>query len=309
MILRLTATLLLTLLSLGVASARETKVMERSAKSTPVWLSSPTQGYMVAEAEASDMGTARQRAVDELARQIVMAVAANVLHTSRASGSYENSGSGVSESESFRYDTNIASANIPFIKGITLAEAADTYWEKLREKDTDRILYRFAVLYPLSAEELGRMRAEFEKTDREKQEEFDSLKEGLHKAGSTADIEEAITALESLKAYFFDNVRRTQAEGLQKDYRGLYKSLTLHTAPGEGNTVIAKVLLDGRPFRVAGVPRLKSDCASRLEAQPLPDSCGYIITYDPIDCLPGEEHWIDFNLRMHDTRLSKRIYL
>ena len=153
------------------------------------------------------------------------------------------------------------------------------------------------------------MRAEFDRTDREKSAQLAALREGLHNVGKSTDIEEAVTVLEGLKAYFFDNVRRTRAEGLQKDYKGLYKALTMEAPkPADGSFTVT-VLLDGRPFGVAGLPALKANCASRLEAQPLPEGTGFRITYSDIDCLSDEDNWIDVSLRLRDARISKRIFL
>ncbi len=306
---RLIISIMLLLCATTVICARDVKTLQRSAKSAPEWLSSRPAGYLIAEAEASDLGAAQSKALEDLARQAVMAVAANVTHTSTASATSATSDGKSNETESFSYDTSIAAANIPFIKGLSLSEAEDTYWEKLRENKTDRIYYRFTVLYPFPQQELERMRAEFDRTDSEKTDQMARLRDGLHKVGSASEIEEAITALESLKTYFFDNVRRSQAEGLQKDYKGLYKALTLTATPPKDGSFTITLLLDGHPFKASGVPTLKSNCSKRLQAQPLPDGTGYEITYDAIDCLDEDDNWIDVSLRLRDTRLTKRIYL
>lgn len=309
MIKRYLSTLTLLIFAVFVANGQKTKVLERSSKSVPQWLGTQPSGCIVADVEASDIAQARAKALEALATQTVMAVASNVIHTSSSSASVESTDGVLNETETFGYDTRVAAANIPFIKGITLSEATDTYWEKLREDKTDRIYYRFAVLYPLPQDELERMRSEFDRTDREHASRLECLKEGLHKVRKSTDIEEAVNALEALKAYFFDNVRHTQAESLQKDYKGLYKSLTLQaTKPSDGSFKVT-VLLDGHPFEVTGLITLKANCASRMDANPLPDGTGFEITYSDIDCLDDEDNWIDVSLRLRDARLSKRVFL
>ena len=289
--------------------AQDAKVVERSVKSVPQWISTPPAGYLVVEVEAPDMSTARDKAVEELSTRIVMSVAANVAHSSHSQAESVSTDGQLSEKETFGFDTKIAAANIPFIKGISLTEAKDTYWEKCKEKKTDRIFYRYALLYPFPDSQLQKLRDEFEALDNEKSQTLQTLKEGLDRVSSSLEIEKAVTTLGQLQAYFFDDVRRKEAEGLQTNYKKLYKGLTLKATKPEGGKFKATLMLQGRPFEVTGVPTLKSNCATRLQAEPLPDGTGFEITYDDIDCLPDEDNWIEINLRMRDTRVVQKVYL
>lgn len=289
--------------------AQTHKVIDRSAKSVPEWLSDTPTGCLSVEVTAPDMTTAKDLAIQELCTRIVMSVAANVVHTSHAGGSSTSTDGKLSETESFGFDTRIAAANIPFIKGISLTEAEDTYWEKCQEKKTDRIFYRYALLYPLPDSQLRKMRSEFEATDNEKSASLKRLKEDLDRVTSSMQIEKALTELDQLREYFFDDVRRKEAEGLLTNYKKLYKGLTLTaTKPANGSFTVT-LMLQGHPFEAVGMPTLKSNCATRLQTTPLTDGCGYEITYDDIDCLPDEDNWIEINLRMRDTRVVQKVYL
>lgn len=289
--------------------AQQSKVIERSAKSVPQWLYNHPKGYIVAEVEAPDMSSAKNRAIEELSVRIISSVATNVMHSTSSSGRIENVDGRETDSESFGYETRIAAANIPFVKGISLTEAEDIYWEKRREKKSDRIFYQYAVLYPFPESQLNKMRTEFEALDNEKFQTLKRLKDSIYSVGSTLQIEQAITELGELKEYFFDNVRRNEATSLLENYRQLYKGLTLSaTEPHEGRFTVT-LLLHGRPFEVTGIPILKSNCATRLTATPLPDGSGYEVTYDDIDCLDDEDNWIEINLKIRDTRLIHKVYI
>lgn len=289
--------------------AQDAKVVERSAKSTPKWLYDQPDNFLVVDVQAPNLSEAKDKAVEEIATRIIMSVAANVVHNSTSGSNVETVDGKVSETETFAFDTKIASARIPFIKGISLTEAKDSYWEKCREKKTNRIFYRYAVLYPLPKAELEKMRNEFEAVDSEKSNKLKALKAGLGSVRSSAQIENAVSDLSELMEYFFDDVRRKEAEGLRTNYKQLYKGLTIKTSQPEKGKFIVTLLLNGKPFEVTGVPVLKANCATRLEAQPLPDGTGYEVTYDDIDCLPEEDNWIEINLRMRDARLKQKIYL
>lgn len=291
------------------AFAQKAKVIEKSEKSVPGWLYTQPDDGLVVEVEAADLSTAKDKAVEEIAKRIIMAVAANVVHTSSSSAKHENIDGNVSETETFGFDTKVASARIPFVKGISLTEARGTYWEKCREKKSDRIFYRYAVLYPLPPTQLRKLREEFETIDNEKSRALEQLKENINSVSSAAEIEQAISSLNELTEYFFDDVRKKQAEGLLANYRQLYKGLTLEASKPANGKLKVTLLLQGRPFQAAGVPTLKSNCATRLQATPLADGTGYEITYDDIDCLPDEDNWIEVNLRMRDTRLVQKVYI
>lgn len=302
--------MLLALAGLTMAThAQKYKVIERSEKKAPEWLYSYPDGSLIVDVEASDLSAAKDKAVEEIARRVIMAVAANVVHSSSSSASHESVDGKVKETETFGFDTRIASARIPFIKGISLTEAEETYWEKCRENKSDRIFYRFAVLYPLPLTQLRKMRNDFEKEDAEKNIQLESLASNLNKVGSAAEIEQAISSLNELTEYFFDDVRRTRTEGLLSNYRQLYKNLTLEASRPDRGKFTVTLLLDGHPFKASGIPTLKSNCASRLQATPLSDGCGFEISYDDIDCLPEEDNWVEVNLRMRDTRLVQKVYI
>ncbi|MDE7108945.1 MAG: plethodontid receptivity factor PRF, partial [Muribaculaceae bacterium] len=154
-----------------------------------------------------------------------------------------------------------------------------------------------------------KLREEFEATDNEKSRTLENLKGNLNNVSSAAEIEQAISSLNELTEYFFDDVRRKQAEGLLANYRQLYKGLTLEASKPANGKFTVRLLLQGHPFQAAGVPTLKSNCAQRLQATPIPDGSGYEITYDDIDCLPDEDNWIEVNLRMRDTRIVQKVYI
>lgn len=289
--------------------AQKAKVIERSEKKTPEWLYDMPDDGLVVDVEASTLSTAKDKAVEEIAKRIIMAVATNVVHSSSSSARHENVDGSVSESESFGFDTRLAAARLPFIKGISLTEAKATYWEKCRENKSDRIFYRFAVLYPLSPSQLRKMREEFEAIDSEKNATLEQLDANINSVSSAAEIEHAVARLNELTEYFFDDVRRKKAEGLLTSYTRLYKGLTLRASQPKNGKVTVTLLLQDKPFQAAGIPSLKSNCATRLQATPLSDGCGFEITYDDTDCLPDEDNWIEVNLRMRDTRLVQKVYI
>lgn len=300
----------LIMLAAGVSIfARDAKILDRSSKDEPRWLHEHNQDYIIAEVEAPDLTSAKNKAMDEIAQRVIAAVALNVENSASSESRYINDDGDISEKESSSFSSRIATARIPFIKGISLTEAEDIYWEKVKENKSDRIFYRLCVLYPLSQDELGKMRDEFHKNDLEKENLLKNLGDNINNVSSSSEIEQAITSLSELEEYFFDNTRRQKASGLSKSYKNLYKGLTLKTSSPSGGSFTVKIMLNGKPFEIMGLPTLKSNCASRLQATPMADNTGYEITYSDIDCLEEEDNWIEISLRLRDTRLIEKVYI
>lgn len=290
-------------------SQEQTKVIERSEKRQPDWLGGDHRGYIFVEVEAPSLTEAQDAAVREIARRVVMAVAANVVHSTGESIEFEQTSSSTNETERFTSATEIAAARLPFVRGISLSEAAGTYWEKLQGRKSGRISYRYAVLYPFPDSRLEQLRREFESADAEKDAELRSLKAGLETVGSGEEIEQAIAALVPLKEYFLDSVRRSEAASLEQAYRNLYKSLTLDAETPSDGVCRFMFRLNGRPFKAVAVPKVTSNCASRLAVRQLDDGLTYEVTYDDTDCLPTEDNWIELTLRLRSARLTQKVFI
>lgn len=285
------------------------KVIDRSDKHTPDWLGSISDDYLVVEVERPNLEEAQKAAELELARRIVSSVAISVDASSSAGGNEYMSDDSLSSSEYFEYDTRTASARLPFMKGISLARALDTYWELREDKKTKHRYVIFSVKYPLSKRELDDMHSEFEKLDAEKMAEFNALKDGISDVDSSQDIRLAIAKLGALQEYFFDKARIAEAKGLEKSYKNLYKALTLHS---EIDTLrkqaVVSVLLNGHPFKSDANPKVTSECAGEIEVSHSDDGYDFIIKYDDKYCIEGEDNFLEFNLRLEGTRLNTKIY-
>lgn len=137
---------------------------------------------------------------------------------------------------------------------------------------------------------------------------YEQLEQKLNNIEAVEDIKTAITELEALKAYFFDDVRLEQVDGLKKRYRQLYDALSLTGEFVKHGEYHCQLLLKGMPVTVSTVPTLKSNCASQLNVRPTADG-KFVITYDDSDCIEDEENFINVQLRLDGKRLSHKFSL
>ena len=301
---RLTAMICLALVT--ICAFAETKVIEKSAKKAPEWLYSATDGFIVVTVEASNLGDAQQRAIQLVTERIILSVATSVSVSQDNEISSVSTDGSVAEKESFKQVSRMKSANLPFLKGISPSKIKDIYWIKLQDKATKAEHYEYSVKYPYSKTEQLQLVDEFERLDASKNQEYETLKNKLDNIESIEEIKQSILQLNSLKEYFFDNVRLSQVNALTEQYKALYNAITLSGKLSEAGKYEIQMLLNGKPVKVATVPTVTSNCASQIKV--VPSGKKFIVTYDAIDCLGDEENFINVQFRINGKRIESKFY-
>lgn len=297
--------ILVTVLTLGVAA--QTKVMEKSAKKAPEWLNTAVDNYLIVTVTANSLADAQTRALSEITERIIQAVANHVTVTTQNEISEVNINGNIDSKDAFNRVSKMKSANLPFLKGISLTKVEDIYWLKIQNKTTKKEYYEYSVKYPFSQAEQNKLISEFETLDAEKVAEFETLKQKINEIESVEEIGSCITQLNALTEYFFDEVRLSQVKGLQKQYKQLYDAITITGTFLEPGQYQCQMLLEGNPVRISTKPKVTSNCAGHLNIQPLDGM--FIISYDAIDCLPEEENFLDILFRINGKKLEHKVYL
>lgn len=293
------------LLVTGIAA--QTKVVEKSAKKVPEWLNTAAEGYLVVSVRANSLAEGQTKALTEITERIIQSVASNVTVSKKNVLSEVNVNGSIESSDAFTQVSKIKSANLPFLKGISLSNAEEIYWEKVRDKATGKEHYDYSVKYPFSRSEQRRLIAEFEALDAEKVARYEALEQKIGSIESVDEIGQAITELNTLSGYFFDDVRLSQVEGLTARYKQLYDALSLTGTFLENGKYQCQVLLDGNPVRVATKPKVTSNCAGQIGVRPADGM--FVISYDAEDCLPEEENFLNISLVAGGKRLQHKAFL
>ena len=291
---------------MAISTFADTKVIEKSAKKAPEWLYSATDGFIVVTVEASNLGDAQQRAIQLVTERIILSVATSVSVSQDNEISSVSTDGSVAEKESFKQVSRMKSANLPFLKGISPSKIKEIYWIKLQDKTTKAEHYEYSVKYPYSKTEQLQLVDEFERLDASKNQEYETLKNKLDNIESIEEIKQGILQLNSLKEYFFDNVRLSQVNALTEQYKALYNAITLSGKLSEAGKYEIQMLLNGKPVKVATVPTVTSNCASQIKV--VPSGKKFIVTYDAIDCLGDEENFINVQFRINGKRIESKFY-
>ena len=301
--------LMLSLVALLCTSAQaEDKVVEKSAKKIPEWLTGAADGFLVVTVEAPSIADAQRLALDEVTERIIRSVASNVSVDQRTELSETvTDGSVSSSTDTYTRNSRIRSANLPFLKGITLSKVADIYWVKLRDKHTKAERYEYSVKYPYSRMDQRMLQAEFEELDAEKSAELEALEQKLDNITSLDDISAGIAGCDALAEYFVDNVRAAQVNALKARYNGLYKTVGVLGAVTGNGTAECALSVNGNAVRSGLMPTVTSNCASNISVVPTDGT--YRITYDTSDCLPDEENYLTVSFRVRGKRVEHRMSL
>lgn len=297
-----TITLLLALIVAATAAA-DVKVLEHSAKKAPAWISGSAEGYLVASVEAPSIADARTRAEQDIAGQIAMAVARNVVTSYTNKSSEITTNDGVDSRDEFTSKLAVQGANLPFLKGISLSNAEDVYWVKVQDKSTKAVYYQYYVKYPLYRQKLASMVREFEEYDAGKEAELAQLEADIDNVDSVDGINAATGQLKALEQYFFDSVRRQRVGSLLSRYQALIKQVVMNGKFTGSRTLTVSLSLNGHPFRATGAGKATSNCASDIQVNPESDGT-YRVTFNCDYCIDDEENFIDFSTSVGSNRLK-----
>lgn len=294
------------LMTLAGGAVAQTKVIEKSAKKVPAWLSSAAEDYLVVSVNAPSLDEAQNQAINKVTEQIISSVASNV-SVSSMNVLYEDNNNGDIETKNkFAHMYKIRSAKLPFIKGISMAKVQDVYWRKMRNKETNEEFYEYAIKYPFSEDERLELVHEFERLDAENTAVYNAMAEKINAIDAVEEIAQCIAQLEPLKDFFFDDVRLNQTKSLIKRYEELYKSLSVNGTFLEPGTYQCQLLLEGNPVAVAKEPKVTSNCAGKIVVTP--SEGNFLVTYDAVDCLPEEENFLNVMFQVNGRRLQRKAY-
>lgn len=277
------------LLALCAGLSAKDKVVEKSGK-TPDWIMISDQYSFSVMAQAADLNAAREKCLDDIRQYIVNSIASNItsVETSTVDSDIDNGLENLYTTYSSQLKT--AAAKLPFLTGITLSNALDVYWEKCRRKQDGSYYYNYHILYPFTVKERDRLIKQFKEYDAEKYAALVALREAYPHLSDVSMIDAGIRDLEPLVTYFFDDVRKKEAESLLSTYKSAYSKISLVPVSQELGAFTYCLMLDGHQITCSKAPQLMSETAYDIELRP--EGKDNVITYDYTYCYPSDDNYI-----------------
>lgn len=278
------------LLFLHTTAAQE-KVLESSAKKAPAWIGTTEAGFIIVSAEEPTLDAAQKRCLNDIRQSIVNAVCVNI--RSEETLTERQTEYAVASDIYRRYESQLktVAGRLPFITGILISDA-ETYWEKRYVKRDKRTYYLCHVRYPFPITRRNALIAEFLRQDREQYAKLTALKEQFGTFTRIEEIDRAITELEPLIAYFFDDMRRDEAQAFQRNYRKLYTMISTVACGNELGEHTFCFTLNGRRVTTSRRPTIRSQWATGIVVTPTDEGL-YRVTYNYEICPDDTENSIE----------------
>lgn len=265
------------------------KLVERSGK-RPGWVMNSSSGWFSVFAQSDDLNDARDRCLSDIRQYIVSSIAANITSTEVSTSESHNTNGIEDIYSAYSSELKTAAAKMPFITDISLSNALDTYWEKYRRKSDRTYYYIYYVQYPFTRLERNRLIRDFKEYDSRMYGTLKEVEEAYSTLTDVSEIDKGISALAPLLEYFFDDVRKSEAESVMRLYRSAYSKISLVPESKEPGRFVYRLVLDGRTVTCSRPPALRSETAVSLELRPSGSS--YELTYDCSLCLPTDDNYV-----------------
>lgn len=301
--------LALFLLAFSSTSCASVKVVESSSRRAPGWVYGVEKNYLIVSAEAGDIETAKNKALNEVKKQILNAISEKVRSSSLITTEETGTSNLFTTMELYRDEIATQSGNIPFLSQVTLANANDYYWEKRYNKKTKAEAYRYHLKYPFSRLDQDELIEKFE----QQEETINRTLEGFEKEdfSTYASVEEMVakaTALRTYQSTLMENdTRRQTCDRILRGYKSNMEQLSIHALSVNREETIYEVYYGEKKVACNIKPYLRSKCLEKMNWQ-IKGGVN-IVSYSYDTCFDDEQNYIDITLTVMGKKINHRFYI
>lgn len=297
--------LLFTLFAISfVGYARSEKVVEKSDKKAPQWIGTVNADYFTVSATAPTLQEAMDRCLSDIQQYIATSIAVNFTSVETSDQSMLSVNDVSNVLIKYTSQSKAQSAQLPFIAGISLSNAADVYWERRYVKDDKLYYYVYHVYYPFSARQRAIAVQEFRDMDASYENKLIELEKNFNEFTNLDYVREAIASLNGLMGYFFDSARATRAKALHKSYRDCFSHVVIQAGPQAKKQITYTLSLNGRQVTTSTQPVVRSNYADNIRV--FNQEGTYVVQFEPL-VIPGEEHTIQVSYLWEGRTVSQKI--
>lgn len=278
------------------------KVVDKSGKQ-PKWVYSSGKDYITVSAEATDVQTAKDKAMTQLKKQILNSIAESVKSTSAINTHEMGINGKYNVLEEYANTIETQSALIPFLSEVSESKVDEYYWEKIkRGKD---YVYRYHIKYPFTQFDLMRMSDEFLTQERAiNQQLSDFAKDNFTSYTSVEQMVQRVHEVELLRASLMEqDPRRTTCKNIEKVYNGYLKTITLRLLSVNKQELVFAPYFGENQLTTNMQPKLDSNCLNDMQFVPRNGKC--VVTYDyETSCYDGEQNTLTVILNISGNKVK-----
>ncbi len=301
--------LALFLLGLSCIGCATIKVTESSARRAPKWIYGIEHNFLIVSAEANDIETAKNKALNEVKKQMVNAIAENVRSVSQTTMQEIGVNSLFTTMELYRDELATESGNIPFLSQVTLANAVDYYWEKRYNKQTHVTSYRYHLKYPFSRLQQEELVATFENQEAAINNRIEAFEnEDFSTYSSVEQMVAQGTAVRTFQSTLLENdARRKTCDRILRAYKSNMEQLAIRAISVDREKTIYEVYYGEKKMACNVKPYLRSKCLTKMDWQ-VKDGVN-VITYDYSECFEDEQNYIDITITVMGKKINHRYFI
>ena len=282
------------LLGFGLVSqtyAQKAKVLEHQPKKKPAWVNSLVKDYIIVVASGSTLEDAQERAILKVKEHIISSVADNISSTSEYTLTEDTKSGDMSITENYKVATKTRAADIPFIKGISVNQVEEYYWEKVSEKGG--ITFYYHIKYPFTEFQLKKLIMEYERADRELTQQLEGFLARIDDAESIEELNQLSNIIKALSTSFIDvDNRKTKCNVAVSKISQMIKNVSIEAVGTSLGEIRFSLYTNGRIIKTSTTPKVKSnsDCAKVSDIKP--DGDEWIVKYTYDNCYDDPDNKI-----------------
>ena len=263
------------------AYAQKTKVLEHQPKKKPAWVNTLVKDYVIVVGTGNSLDEAQEKALLKVKERIISSVADNISSQTEHTLTEDIKSGDMSITENYKVATKTRAADIPFIKGISVNQVEEYYWEKVSEKGG--INYYYHMKYPFSDFQLKKLIMEYERTDRELTKQLNELIVSIDDAESIEKLNQISAEIKALSKSFIDvDSRKNQCNVATSRISQMIKNVSIEATGTSLGEIRFSLYTNGRIIKTSTTPKVKSssDCAKVSDIKPDGDEWVVKYTYD-----------------------------
>lgn len=285
------------------------KVTESSARRAPQWVYGAEQNFLIVSAEAGDIETAKNKALNEVKKQIVNAISENVHSASYIAVEEAGVDKLYTTVELYRDELATESGNVPFLSQVTLANVTDYYWEKRYDKKTKTEWFVYHLKYPFTRLDQEELVTKFEAQEAAINRQLKELE--LVDFSTFSSVEQMIAQETSLRTFqstlMEKDVRRKACDRILRGYKSNVEQLTIQAVSVDREKTLYEVYLGDKKMACNIRPYLRSACLEQMNWQV--KGGVNVVTYDYNKCFDDEQNYIDITITVMGKKINHRYFI
>ncbi|MBR3569135.1 MAG: hypothetical protein IKN94_12775 [Salinivirgaceae bacterium] len=269
--------------------AQKAKVLEHQPKKKPAWVNTLVKDYIIVVASSNTLEDAQEKALIKVKEHIISSVADNISSTSEYTLTEDTKSGDMSITENYKVATKTRAADIPFIKGISVNQVEEYYWEKVSEKG--KITFYYHMKYPFTEFQLKKLIMEYERADRELTQQLEGLLAQIDDAESVEKLNQLSTEIKALSKSFIDvDNRKTKCNVAVSKIAQMIKNVSIEAVGTSLGEIRFSLYTNGRIIKTSVTPKVKSNCAKINDIKP--DGSEWVVRYSVDECYDDPDNKI-----------------